>query len=254
MTTNLPSFQRYQLAFTARIRDPHSQPPLEGVPRQRMAVYEEIVFNNLFESVSACFPVARKVLGKRAWLKLSQAFLREYSANSPLFRKIPEQFLEFITNPGQELQPLLPPYLASLCHYEWIELFVASIPTVENNSGNINPTGDLGKCQPVFTTTMQLLDYEYAVHKISPRHKPKQKESTQLLVYRDADDNVKFVELNAVTFRLIVLLQQEAITGEQALTLLANELKHLQPESIIQFGLEILNDLKKQGIIIGVRH
>jgi len=254
MTANLPSFQRYQLAFTARIRDPLNQPPLEGVPRQRMAIYEEIVFNNLFESVSACFPVARKVLGKRAWLKLTQAFLREYPASSPLFRKIPEQFLEFITNPGRELEQQLPPYLTSLCHYEWIELFVASIPTIENDSGNINPTGDLGKYRPVFTTTMQLLDYEYAVHKISPRNKPRQKESTQLLVYRDADDNVKFVELNAVTFRLIALLQQEAITGEQALTLLANELKHLQPESIIQFGLEILNDLKKQGIIIGVRH
>lgn len=252
MTTNLPSFQRYQLAFTARIRDPLNQPPIEGVPRQRMAVYEEIVFNNLFESVSACFPVARKVLGKRTWLKLTQAFLREYSATSPLFRKISEQFLQFLTIPNLELQSLLPPYLISLCHYEWIELFVASTPTVENNSGNINPTGDLGKHQPVFTTTMQLLHYEYAVHKISPRYKPKQKESTQLLVYRNADDNVKFIELNAVTYKLIVLLQKKAITGEQALTLLANELKHPQPESIIQFGLGILEDLRSQGVIVGV--
>jgi len=252
MTNNLPSFQRYQLAFTARIRDPHNQPPLEGVPRQRMAVYEEIAFNNLFESVSACFPVARKVIGKRAWLKLTQAFLREYPANSPLFRKIPEQFLEFITNPSQKLQPLLPPYLTSLCHYEWIELFVASIPTIENNSGNINPTGDLAKHQPVFTATMQLLNYEYAVHKISPRRKPRQKESTQLLVYRNADDSVKFVELNAVTYRLIELLQQESSTCEQALTLLAHELKHPQPESIIKFGLRILEDLRNQGIIIGI--
>jgi hypothetical protein len=66
MMAELPSFQRYQLAFTARLRDPKSQPPLTGVPNERMAVYEEIVFNNLFESVSACFPVASKVLGKRA--------------------------------------------------------------------------------------------------------------------------------------------------------------------------------------------
>ena len=77
MNEDLPSFQRYQLAFTARLRDPHKQPPIAGVPRERMAVYEEIVFNNLLESVSACFPVAQKVLGKRKWLKLVQAFLRE---------------------------------------------------------------------------------------------------------------------------------------------------------------------------------
>ena len=28
-------------------------------------IYKEIVFNNLFESVSACFPVAQKTLGNK---------------------------------------------------------------------------------------------------------------------------------------------------------------------------------------------
>ena len=250
MTTELPSFQRYQLAFTARLRDPQNQPPLAGVPGERMAVYEEIVFNNLFESVSACFPVARKVLGKRKWLKLNQAFMRDYSAHSPLFRKIPEQFLQFLDNVNPELQALLPPYLYSLCHYEWIELFVASSPDVIKPK-DLEPEGDLSNSKPVFSPTMQLLHYDYAVHKISPRHKPKQQESTQLLVFRNADDNVRFIELNAVTYRLISLLQNEKISGKQALTLLAKELQHPQPESIIEFGLSILEDLRNQGVIIG---
>lgn len=251
MTTNLPSFQRYQLAFTARIRDPRHQPPLDGVPRQRMAVYEEIVFNNVFESISACFPVARKVLGKRNWLKLTQAFLREYSANSPLFRKIPEQFLAFLSSRGAELLQPLPPYLTSLCHYEWIELLVATMPA-DTGSNHINPAGDLAEHQPAFTPTLQLLNYEYAVHKISPRHKPQQTQSTQLLVYRNTNDDVKFIELNAMTFRLIALLQNKTMTGEQALTLLADELNYPQPETMIQFGLEILENLRKQEVIIGV--
>lgn len=253
MTAELPSFQRYQLAFTARLRDPHKQPPLVGVPHERMAVYEEIVFNNLFESVSACFPVAHKVLGKRKWLKLNQAFMREYSANSPLFRKIPEQFLQFLNNANPELQALLPPYINSLCHYEWIELFVASSQDTTKPK-DIEPDGDLTTCKPVFNPTMQLLNYDYAVHKISPRHKPKQPESTQLLVFLNTDDQVKFIELNAVTHRLISLLQNAPLTGTQALTLLAKELQHPQPESIIEFGLSILEDLRSQGVIIGTRH
>jgi len=250
MSADLPSFQRYQLAFTARLRDPHHQPPIAGVPRERMAVYEEIVFNNLFESVSACFPVAQKVLGKRKWLKLTQAFLREYSASTPLFRKIPEQFLHYLETNQQE--QALPPYLYSLCHYEWVELFAASVPE-DIHHGNADASGDLAKQQPVFTASMQLLDYEYPVHKISQRHKPQQKESTQLLVYRNADDQVKFIELNAVTHSLLTLLLEQAITGEQALTLIAKELQHPQPESIIQFGLGILEDLRQQGVIIGTR-
>ena len=50
----------------------------------------------------------------------------------------------------------------------------------------------------------------------------------------------------------IELLQQESTNGKQALTRIAGELSHPQPESVLQFGLEILQDLKTQGIIIGV--
>lgn len=249
MTAQLPSFQRYQLAFTARLRDSKKAPPLAGVPQERMAVYEEIVFNNLFESVSACFPIASKMIGKRKWLKLNQAFMRDYSAHSPLFRKIPEQFLHYLNNPTPELQQLMPDYLNSLCHYEWVELLVSGIE--ETNSQGIQPDGDLASNKPVFSATVQLLNYDYAVHKITPRKKPKHKSSTQLLVYRNADDMVKFIELNAVTYRLISLLLNEAMPGKQALTLLAKELQHPQPESIIEFGLSILEDLRKQGVIIG---
>lgn len=245
MTKDLPSFQRYQQEFCAHIRDPLQQPRPKNVPAQRMEVYEEIVFNNLFESISACFPVAQKVLGIRAWLKLTQAFLREHSANTPIFRKIPEEFLSFLST-----QTNLAPYLHSLCHYEWVELLVSAM--AENiNVGEINPSGNLLAEHPALAQAMQLLNYDYAVQKISPRHKPTEKNSTQLLVYRNSEDVVKFVELNPVTYRLIELLQQETMPGEQALTMIANEIKHPQPEKTIQYGLEILEYLRKKGIILG---
>ncbi|OIR06632.1 hypothetical protein GALL_112390 [mine drainage metagenome] len=251
MTNALPSFQRYQQAFCAHLRDPMCKPQPEGVPTERMAVYKEIVFNNLFESVSACFPVAQKVLGKRAWLKLTKTFLREHSASSPLFREIPEEFLEFLAT-----QADLPPYLVNLCHYEWVELqvmFMSATVDANDEPYKIDTTGDLLTRQAVFTPAMQLLSYDYAVQKIAPRHIPKEKCSTHLLVYRNTDDIVKFIELNAVTYKLIELLQQEAMTSEHALTMIASELKHPQPEIIIQFGLEMLEQLRSQGVILGIK-
>ncbi len=250
MNADLPSFQRYQLAFTAHIRDPLHQPRPQGIVASGMDVYKEIVFNNLFASVSACFPVAQKVLGKRAWLKLTQAFLREHAATTPIFRQIPEEFLSFLTTVNAETQPL-PPYLLSLCHYEWIELLVASMATPEFANEKINPTGNLLTEHPIFTPAMQLLHYDYAVHKISPRSKPKQIQSTQLLVYRNTEDHVKFLELNPVTFRLLSLLQQNTNTGKQALILLANELGEADSDRIIQFGLRTMEELRSQGVIIG---
>ncbi len=92
MTNALPSFQRYQQAFCAHLRDPMCHPQPENVPTERMAVYKEIVFNNLFESVSACFPVAQKVLGKRTWLKLTKTFLRDTQQTARYFVRFQKSF------------------------------------------------------------------------------------------------------------------------------------------------------------------
>ncbi len=255
MSNHLPSFQCYQLAFSAHIRDPLNHPRPDGVAKERMAVYQEIVFNNLFESVSACFPVAQQVIGKRHWATLIRAFLREHSANSPLFRKIPEEFLNFLEHTDTDTHIALPPYFKMLCHYEWVELLVATLPDSENGTIHINPVGDLMAQVPVFTTAMRLLNYAYPVHKISRRNKAVEKSGTQLLVYRDQADQVKFTELNTATYRLIdILKENQNLTGKQALTLLANELSHPDPEKMISFGGEILDQLKSQGVILGSKH
>lgn len=251
MSAHIPDFQRYQLAFTAHLRDPVRNPPPAGVAPERMAVYDEIVFNNLQESVSACFPVASAVLGKRRWRALNQAFMRDYSANSPLFREIPEQFLAFLRqNEGPESE--LPPYLYALCHYEWLELYVSALP-LEPEIHLPSAHMDLTSHVPVFNPTMQLLQYDYAVHKISARKKPKHPEQTQLIVYRNSQHAVKFVEINAVTYKLIALIEAQGLSGAQALQLLAQQLAHPQPEVIMQFGLSILHELEAQEIITGVQ-
>lgn len=261
MSTQVPAFQRYQLAFTAHLRDPQRYPVPDGVPSERMAVYDEIVFNNLLQSVSACFPVASAVLGKRKWRKLVQRFMRHYSANSPFFRDIPKQFLEFlqtdVNKQDAELKAIaLPPYINALCHYEWIELYVSGLPA--DTSTNDIPDRvttqapqDLATNIAVFNPTLQLLQYDYAVHKISARKKVVQPTPTQLVVYRNLQNVVKFVEINAVTYQLIALMQSEKLTGAKALLLLAQQLGHPEPQIIMQFGLAILEELRAQEIIIG---
>ena len=248
---NTPSFQQYQQAFTAYIRDPANQPMPKNVVPRGMDVYKEIVFNNLLESVSACFPVSRKVIGKRAWLRLVRHFFRNHSSSTPIFRKIPEEFLAYLKLESASDQDHLPPYLPSLCHYEWVELLVSTMPEdmIENT---IRQTGDLRKSKPQFAPSLQLLRYDYAVQRVSPRYKPKEKILTHILVFRNQEFEVKFIEVNALTYRLIEILIQGKLSCEQALTLLATEINQAQTESIIQYGLEILEGLKNQGVILGI--
>jgi len=236
-------FQQYQLAFTAHIRNPALHKKPAKVVAERMAVYRNAVFNNIFESVSVCFPVCQKVLGKRAWGKLMRGFVVNHASTSPIFREIPKQFLDYLNTVSDA-----PPYLQAMAHYEWAELAVSAL---ETPNIAISITADFIDELPVLTPASKLLNYDYPVHKISARYKPTTLEPTYLLVFRNGAFEVKFVELNSMTYRLLSLILEEKLTGRQALTRLAVEINHPDIETVVHFGTSILNDLAKQEAIIG---
>ncbi len=236
-------FQRYQIAFTAHIRNPSANKKPAHVNIARMDIYREIVFNNIFSSVSACFPVGKSILGARAWRKLVRAFFANHQATTPIFREIPQQFLQFI-----ESRVDLPIYFQSLAHYEWVELAVAS---QQITPVKLSKKIDLLNEKPILAPAHMLLSYDYAVQSISKRQLPKGTEQTYLLVFRNAENKVKFIELNPITFQLLNLIQTKELTGKQALTKLAEEIAHPNVGAMITFGAEILTDLVNQQAIIG---
>ncbi len=250
-----PSFQAFQRAFTQHIRNPKAHPRPAKVLAKRMAIYTEIVYNNIEGTLATCFPVTKSLLSARKWQQLVRSFMVDYRASTPIFREIPQQFLQHLQT--ADLSALkLPAFLPSLMHYEWVELMVSTMEDTivgdANNTLTIIPNADLLTHQPAFTPTMQLLHYDYAVHQISQQHQPKNKVHTQLLVYRDTTFTVKFIEINAITYELLLLLQKESITCEQALTMAASKFIHVSIENIMQFGLQILIALKELGVILGV--
>ncbi|MES2546937.1 MAG: putative DNA-binding domain-containing protein [Pseudomonadota bacterium] len=236
-------FKQYQAQFTAHIRNPAQNKKPPKVSASRLAVYKKSVFNNIAAFVSVCFPVCQAVIGQRAWQKLMREFVATYAAGSPLFREIPQQFLLFL-----EPVQTVPAYFKQLAHYEWVEL---AIGMQQSEPAAISEVMDLLQEKPVLAAAHMLLQYDYPVHQLSARFKPRQPESTSLLVFRNADFQVKFIELSAVTYRLLKLIQQQDMTGEQALTQLATEIDHPDVAIIIQFGLGVLTDLATQQAIIG---
>jgi hypothetical protein len=92
------------------------------------------------------------------------------------------------------------------------------------------------------------------VHQISPENIPESPLETpvNLLVFRNADDDVKFVELNQMTAALIEDLQDVQLSARQALIGIASVMEFDNVDAIVDFGLDVLNDLKSQGAILGV--
>lgn len=245
----MTAFQRYQAEFTSHLRDPKTAPRPKGVAARRMKIYTEIVFNNMEGTLSTCFPVLRKIIGTRRWVRLVRDFMKQHRCTTPLFRQIPEEFLHWLEKSPQTTVAL-PPFLYSLAHYEWIELAVAVADVATEIA---DPSVDLLQNRPVLTPSLAVLEYPYPVHRISPRFKPSRPdaEPTRLLVFRDANYEVHFIELNAVTARLILLLQAHQISGRAALEKIATELHHPAPDSILQHGAKVLADLQRQGAILG---
>lgn len=244
-------FQHYQRAFTAHIRDPRGAGRPKGVPARRMKVYNELLYNNLEGFLLACFPVCRKILGKRRWDRLVRAFFRDHASHTPYFRQIPEEFLKYLQEAWAPA-PDYPAFLPELAHYEWVEL---ELDTSDRDADlpPHDPDGDLLAGGPLLNPVLRVLAYRWPVHRLSPRFKPAEPpgEPTFTLAFRDGEHQVRFTLINSATARLLNLFQKNpGLTGAQAIAGLEEEMS-LPTGALRGHGAALLADLRAQGAILG---
>ena len=246
----MSALHAYQAAFTAHLRHPSAHAAPRGTDRARMAVYREIVFNNFMASVSACFPVLRSILGKRKFTQLVRLCFHSQQFTSPLFRDIPQYFADWLQTLDLTAQQL-PVFTAQLAHYEWVELYLANLAvTPAQGSEGLQGSDTLRKQPLQLNPAHVLLAYDYPVNQLSKRYQPAQPEPTFLYLLRKPDYSIQFIQLNAISWQLLSIIEKQALTGEQALTLLAQQLHHPQPQTLLAFGDDLLRQLHAQHVLI----
>lgn len=248
-------FQDQQYRFAAHIRDPDTNPAPENIEDRRMAIYRELFYNNMESFLAKSFPVLRNILPDDRWHALVRDYFATHRAASPLFLEIPQEFLRYLQD-ERGARDDDPPYLLELAHYEWAELAL-SVLNVEADLTDVDRDGDLMNGVPIVSPTMWSLAYEYPVHRIRPDFQPDAPgpSPTFLVVYRDLDDHVGFIEINAVTARLLALLaDDDALTGTAALARIADELAHPNPDTVIAGGREILERMRRHDVVLGTRN
>lgn len=247
-----PSFTRVQRDFAAHLRDPQRHAAPDDVEDRRLQIYRDLFYNNVAGFLSGGFPVLHELLPEKRWHALVRAFFARHVSESPYFVDIPAEFVGFLAD---EFEPADddPPFLWALAHYEWMEL-VADIALEEIPHSGFNPGGDLLRGAPVLSPLVYVLHYDWPVHRISADFQPLTPEPVWLLVYRDAEDRVRFMEINAVTARLLTLLQEDnRRTGADVLAQIAGELGSPEVEKIQAFGRETLETLRTRDIVLGTR-
>ena len=238
--------EAYQRAFAAHLRNPDVNLPPPGVDPERAGVYVELLFNNVEDFLSNCFPVLRSILEDAAWNALVRQFYAEHACTTPYFREIPAEFVQWLSSATLSDHP---PFLLELAHYEWVE-----IPLMLADSSidweQIDPDGDLLDGIPGLNPVLLLQSYQYPVHRIGPDYLPETPEPTHLLLIRNPSSKIEFIVLNAITARLVQLLQ-EGYNGLAALQQIAEEIQHPDPAQLLEFGLQLLTQFKQQHVLLG---
>jgi len=249
-----PKFNQQQYQFAAHIRDPvHNKAP-EGIEDRRMGIYRDLFYNNVESLLAGTFPVLQKILSDQQWHRLIRDYYSKHQAHTPLFLEMPKEFLQYLEQEF-EFQDEYPAFLGELAHYEWLELGL-SIEAREIDWNGINPKGDLLAASPVLSPLAWLMAYRFPVHKLCPEYQPQTApaQPTYLAVYRNRADEVAFMELNTVSARMLTLLSESTqLTGQQILETIAEELKHPNPEIVIQGGLQTMQQLLAKDILLGVQ-
>ena len=253
----VPEFQRLQARFTAYIRDPETQAPPAGVDRRRMDLYAELFFNGFDAHLALNFPVLRKLYDDAHWQALVRDFMHRHHCQTPLFTQIAQEFLHYLEHerPASPQAAADPPFLLELAHYEWVELALYIADATQDRAG-IDPNGDLMAGTPVVSELAWHLAYRFDVHRIDPDYQPQEppEHPSYLVIYRQRDDAIGFIEINAVSYRLLQLLDSdEPITGQQAAERIAHELRHPEPNLVLAGARDILDGMREREIILGAR-
>lgn len=244
-------FQKVQYAFAAHLRDPRRHKAPRGIEPRRMKIYRELFYNNVAGFLSSAFPVLRRITPDARWHAMARDFFARHRSHQPLFHGIAAEFLEYLEHERGKVRGD-PPFLRELAHYEWVEL---ALSLAQAPDSPVNPRGGLIDGIPVVSPLAWAFRYEFPVHRIGPDFQPRAPgpAPTHLVVYRDRDDEVRFMEINAVTARLLALMAAGRSTGRQLLRRIADEMNHPQPQAVLSQGAAILVSLRERGIILGTK-
>lgn len=245
------NFITVQQSFIDYIRDP-SLPLPPGTDKRRMRIYRELFFNNIKGFVSNGFPVLCSLYDEDDWNALVQDFFVHHDCQTPIFIEIAQEFLQFLQH---EYQPNEhdAPFMLELAHYEWLELLVATVPTQPTqhpfSAAEIN---DVTLCLNV---AAQVAQYHYDVQNISPNYRPMSPSAQPhfFCIYRDAQDEVCFLQLNPLAAQVLAYIGQcDGVSFIDVCQWLKQTFNQMDGDMLVNGCRQMLTEMSDKNIILAL--
>lgn len=243
-----------QRAFALHLRDPDRHPAPDGLEDRRVQIYRDLFFANVRSLLAGSFPVLRSLYDDDGWDRLVRRWFGEHRAQTPLFPALGQEFVDWLHQCAGDGEPV-PAWQVELAHYEWAEV-IATNSEHDLAAGPLAIDGDLLNGIPVLSPLVWPLCYLWPVHRIRADARPDDQPPVQptcLIVVRDRDDRVGFLEANPLTLRLIERLREHADqTGRALLHGLAAD-AGMDANRLVEPGLALLQQLRTRDIVLGIR-
>jgi hypothetical protein len=238
---------------------------MAGLDPRRLLLYRKHVRRGLADSLKRQLPRSAARLGP-AWEATLDRFFNEELSQSHYLRDVAFELVAFAA-PLWAADPSLPSYITDLARHELVAF------EVQGDPGTAEPTGlPLDLDRPArFHPAVRLRRYDHAIHRIEadleardlPPRKP-----TALLAYRDAEHDVRYLELTPLAAGVIERLLPpdpgpsralfepgaRAPVGQTlraAVTSACAELGFPTDGSVLASIASVLGDLSERGVLLG---
>lgn len=236
------------------VRFPNELAP-HGIEQERLDVYRELVINNVANFVRSAFPVLRGICGDDVFDKKIRQFFQQSQLDSPYFVEIPEAFLGWL----QENAADLPAFALELTHYEWLELELfrreeeghpSEKPQIWSEQLPLE-SSDNNHQAIAISSLLEVAAFQYPVHQLSEHYQPIEppEQPTFLAVYRGLDDQIHFMQLDALSTATIQLLQSSDYSFNELTTVISQLIPQMNPADVRAGILSLLDKLVIQGLV-----
>lgn len=247
-------FQKAQLDFIDYLRKPEADVKIEKQKSRQQEFYRDLIYKNINQCIADVFPITKNIVAEPDWQIMIRDFISTHRLQTPYFLEICQEFLVYLIHTRKPLVTDYP-FMVELAHFEWIQLALDisnadmnDVDFPESQYHSAPSENSLWKASPLLVC----LTYSFPVHIIDECYLPTEKNTspTYLLVYRDRKDDIKILETDNLSMRIIQLLQvHENINQPQIFQLLSAELDNHQKEIMQARILPVLSWLAENEIV-----
>ncbi len=214
---------------------------------ERLLVYRTLVRSTLRGAVDLAIPRTIARLGA-VFDEYFDLYLAEHGPRTHYLRDVTTELLDFCA-PRWAVDGRVPAWAHELARHEALQIVVASLrePAVPRELGELEL--EQGLC---FAPATRIVRYEHAVHRVSedPADKtPPERGRTALFVYRDAEHDVRYLELTPVAAALLDRLRGGASLKDALLGACSETAT--EPASVLDGTARLLADLAARGVLLG---